>query len=95
MAESGENERRGELVDVELVLGRVLDALKVAFPAAAAIHLEFDGKLHAHVDLRAGEDMAGAAVRLETCEAGLFTAITHGSTPHRPFLHRLSALVAV
>lgn len=76
-------------------LDRILSALKGEFPNAAAIHLEFDGRLRAHVDIRAGENIPAAAAKLEAWEDGLFTSVTHGSTPHRPFLHRISALVEV
>lgn len=76
-------------------LDRILSALKTEFPNAAAIHLEFDGRLRAHVDIRAGENIPAVAARLETWEDGLFTSVTHGSTPHRPFLHRISALIEV
>ncbi|MBH0114140.1 hypothetical protein I5E68_14440 [Novosphingobium sp. YJ-S2-02] len=76
-------------------LDRILSALKAEFPNAAAIHLEFDGRLRAHVDIRAGENIPAVAARLETWEDGLFTSVTHGSTPHRPFLHRISALIEV
>lgn len=75
-------------------LNEILALLRHAFPDAAAISFDFDGRLHVHIDLRMREEVTLAQAVLPTLGAGLFDAISLRSTPHHPFLHRVSALVS-
>lgn len=63
-------------------------------PPDAMICFDFDDRLHLHIDVRNQVDVALIEARLPTLGSGLFYAITHGSTPHHRFFHRVSALVA-
>ncbi len=74
-------------------LHRVLEVLRAEFPQAVDIGLEFDGKLHAHIDVRGGEEVCGVESRLPNLNDGMFTNVAHGATPHHPFFHRISAIV--
>lgn len=74
-------------------LNRVLEVLRAAFPQAVDIGLEFDGKLHAHIDVRGGEEVCGVESKLPNLNDGMFTHVAHGATPHHPFFHRISAIV--
>jgi hypothetical protein len=75
-------------------LNEILTLLRQAFPDAAAISLDFDGRLHVHIDVRKREQVTLVQAVLPTLEAATFASITLRSTPHHPFLHRVSALVS-
>lgn len=75
-------------------LTKVLNLLKVACPGDAIISFDFDGRLHVHIDVHKQEDMARIEIVLPQLGPGLFFGLVRGSTPNRPFHHRLSALVA-
>jgi len=75
-------------------LDEILKMLHAEFPEAAAISLEFNGKLHMHIDVRKGEDVPLLEARLSLLENGMFTQIARGATPGHPFSHRISALIA-
>lgn len=72
-------------------LGKMLELLRQEMPDSAKIHLEFDGKLHVHIDVRKGEDVTLVEARLPGLFGGLFSNVHHGSTPGHAFLHRVSA----
>ena len=74
-------------------LNRVLEMLRAEFPHAVDIGLEFDGKLHAHIDVRGGEEVCGVESKRPNLGEGMFTQIAHGATPHHPFFHRISSVV--
>lgn len=74
-------------------LSRILDMLRDICPAGARISFDFDGKLHVHIDVRTGEDVARMGGILPTLGGGMFHGINVGTTPHHPFFHRVSALI--
>lgn len=74
-------------------LNRVLEVLRTEFPHAVDIGLEFDGKLHAHIDVRGGEEVCSVESKLPNLGEGMFAQVAHGATPHHPFFHRISAVV--
>jgi len=74
---------------------RILGLLQTANPNAAKASFEFDGQLHAHIDLRRIEEMSIVEERLRYIGGGqLFSDIRRGKTPNHPFHHRVSMLVA-
>src|SRR3546814_15542860 len=73
---------------------KILDMLTSACPEGAIISFDFDGKLHVHVDVHSFEDILKVEGALPILGGGMFYAISRGETPHRPFHHRLSAIVA-
>ncbi|WP_132384991.1 hypothetical protein [Novosphingobium sp. PhB165] len=75
-------------------LDEILGLLHAEFPEAAAITLDFNGKLHVHMDVRKGEDVPLLEERLSLLEEGMFTQVGRGATPGHPFSHRISALIA-
>lgn len=75
-------------------LNRLLGMLRSVCPPEAIISFDFDGRLHVHIDVRSQSDGALIEARLPALGLGLFHDIAHGSTPHHPFFHRVSALVA-
>ena len=75
-------------------LNRILVLLREACPPGADIGFDFDGDLHVHIDVRKREEVTLIQAILPTLGMGLFDGISLGSTPHRPFFHRISALVA-
>lgn len=75
-------------------LNRILAMLREAAPRGAVISFDFDGRLHVHLDVRRREDVTQLEAVLPTLGAGLFYNLTRGSTPHHPFFHRISAVVA-
>lgn len=74
-------------------LDEILKTLHAEFPEAAAIFLDFNGKLHVHIDVRKGEDVPLLEARLTLLDPGLFTQISRGATPGHPFSHRISAVI--
>lgn len=75
-------------------LNRILGMLRDVSPNDATISFDFDGHLHVHIDVRRREDVTLLEALLPKLGCGLFSGVTRGSTPHRPFFHRISALVA-
>jgi hypothetical protein len=75
-------------------LGRISSLLKSACPGDALIRFEFDERLRVHIDVRKQEELTLVEMQLEKLCHGLFSEIRRGDTPHRPFYHRVTALVA-
>jgi hypothetical protein len=76
-------------------LRRILDLLQGAFPNATKISFEYDGRLHAHIDLRSMEEITVVEERLPFLGGGrLFSEPRRGKTPNHTFHHRVSAIVA-
>ena len=76
-------------------LRRILGLLQSANPNATKVSFEFDGQLHAHIDLRRIEEISIVEERLRFIGGGqLFSDIRRGKTPNHPFHHRVSMLVA-
>jgi transcriptional regulator of NAD metabolism len=75
-------------------LNRILTMLREICPKNAVISFDFDGQLHVHIDLRSREDVTVIERLLPSLGLGLFHRISLGETPHHPFFHRISALVA-
>lgn len=75
-------------------LTRILNMLREACPAEATISFDFDGQLHVHIDVRKREDITLLEATLPLLGGGLFHSLGRGATPHHPFFHRVSALVA-
>lgn len=75
-------------------LDRILAILRDSCPPDAIISFDFDGRLHAHIDVRRREDVTVIERILPSIGAGLFHDLSLRGTPHRPFFHRISALVA-
>ncbi len=74
-------------------LNRILSLLREACPADAHISFDFDGRLHAHIDVRKREEVTAVETLLPMLGHGLFHEISRGGTPHHPFFHRISVLV--
>lgn len=75
-------------------LNRILTMLRDVIPRDAAISFDFDGQLHVHIDVRRREEVTLLESLLPSLGGGLFHSMTRGATPHHPFFHRISALVA-
>jgi hypothetical protein len=76
-------------------LSRLLGLLNAACPDAAAVSFDFDGNLRVHIDVRSRGDVAVIETVLPTLGGGgMLYRLTLGATPHHPFHHRISALVA-
>lgn len=75
-------------------LTRILNMLREASPADATISFDFDGQLHVHIDVRRREEVTLLEATLPLLGGGLFHSLGRGATPHHPFFHRVSALVA-
>lgn len=84
----------GQMAGVSGQLNDILQDLRSELPWAVNVSLSFDGKLHAHVDVRNLEEMAEVECKFQEFGAGMFYQITRGRVPNHPFLHRVSALVA-
>jgi len=84
-------EQRSRLVTDEL--NKILTMLKGACPDDAIVSFDFDGRLHVHVDVHSFEDLLKVEGILPILGGGMFHGLTRGETPHRPFHHRLSAIV--
>lgn len=74
-------------------LRRIMTMIQEVCPPEAVISFHFDEKLYVHIDVRNMEYVTGIEAILPKLGAGLFHDIRRGPTPHRPFLHRVSALV--
>lgn len=74
-------------------LNRILNMLTVACPKDSIVSFDFDGRLHVHVDVRTFEALLKVEGILPILGGGMFRGIARGETPHRPFYHRLSAIV--
>ena len=76
-------------------LRRILGLLQDANPNVTSITFEFNGQLHAHIDLRRIEEISIVEERLRFIGGGhLFSDVRRGKTPNHPFHHRVSMLVA-
>ena len=75
-------------------LNKILVLLREACPRDSAVSFDFDGALHVHIDVRQQEEVTLIKALLPVLGAGMFNIIRLGKTPHRPFFHRISALVA-
>lgn len=75
-------------------LNRILGMLRDVSPKDAVISFDFDGRLQVHVDVRRREEITILESVLPTLGCGLFHSLNRRSTPHHPFFHRVSALVA-
>lgn len=84
-------DQRSTMVTDEL--NKILDMVKGACPDSAIVSFDFDGRLHVHVDLHNFEDLLKVEGMLPFLGGGMFHDLTRGETPHRPFHHRLSAIV--
>lgn len=74
-------------------LGQLRDMLLAEFPQAEEVTLSFNGQLHAHIDLRKGEELMFVEQKLAGMAGGMFSQVRRGPAPHHPFLHRVSTLV--
>lgn len=74
-------------------LNRMLAMLREACPEESHISFDFDGTLHLHIDVRNREDVAVIETTLPKLGLGVFHNISRGGTPHRPFFHRVTAVV--
>lgn len=74
-------------------LNAILMMLREACPNDAMISFDFDGKLHAHIDVHRREEVFIIKNMLPKLGDGLFHSITIGDTPHHPLFHRITALV--
>lgn len=84
-------DQRSTMVTDEL--NKILTMLKGACPERAIISFDFDSRLHVHVDVHSFEDLLKVEGILPILGGGVFHDLTRGETPHRPFHHRLSAIV--
>ena len=75
-------------------LDRIAQAVAAVSPADADIGFEYDGKLRINVDIRKLEDLARVELLLPTLCGGIFSDVQRGLVDNRPFLHRLTAVVA-
>lgn len=75
-------------------LGRILNTVRGVAPEDAVISFDFDGRLHIHVDVRRREEVTLLEAVLPTLGCGRFHSLSRGATPHHPFSHRVSAMVA-
>ena len=75
-------------------LNRILTMMRDVAPKNAVISFDFDGQLHVHVDVRQREEVTLLESVLPSLGGGLLHGLSRGSTPHHPFFHRISALVA-
>ena len=82
---------RSKLISEEL--GKIFKILRDAAPSDATVSFDFDGTLHAHIDVRRAEEVSQLKAILPTLGAGLFHDISVGATPHHPFFHRLTAKI--
>ncbi len=60
---------------------RILGLLQTANPNAAKVSFEFDGQLHAHIDLRRIEEMSIVEERLRYIGGGQFFPTSAGARP--------------
>lgn len=74
-------------------LNKILTMLRGACPDEAIVSFDFDGRLHVRVDVHKFEDLLKVEGILPIVGGGVFHDMSRGETPHRPFFHRLSAIV--
>jgi hypothetical protein len=74
-------------------LNRIVGLLRDIVPSDATISFDFNGKLQVHIDLARREDVTLVEALLPRVGAGLFQDLRRSSTPHRPFSHRVSAVM--
>lgn len=74
-------------------LAQLRDMLRTEFPKASGVTLTYDGKLHAHIDFRQGEEILFVETRLAGMAGGTFTNVRRGPAPQHPFLHRVSVQI--
>lgn len=74
-------------------LGQIRDILSSEFPQASAVTLDYDGALHAHIDVRDGQEIPIVEARLAGMCGGIFSKVRHGASPNHPFQHRISMVV--
>ena len=74
-------------------LRQLRDMLRSEFPNAEGVSLSFDGQLHAHIDIRKGEEILFVETKLSALAGGMFSQVQRGPAPLHPFLHRISATV--
>lgn len=75
-------------------LNRIVALVREACPENAEVCFDFDGRLHVHIDVRKLEDVTLVQAVLPDVGMGMFSNLSLGKTPNRPFSHRISALVA-
>jgi hypothetical protein len=75
-------------------LNRIHAMLREVSPRDATISIDFDGALHAHIDVKKREQVTMLESVLPVVAGGLFQDLRLSATPNRPFCHRLSARVA-
>lgn len=76
-------------------LNRIMALLRDACPPETLISFSFDGRLHAHIDVRKREHVLFVEMVLPALGAGLFHNVSLGGTPGHPFHHRISAQIRV
>ena len=79
--------------DLTEELSKILYILEGAFPESVGIILDFDGRLHAHIDVHNLEAVTRVETLLPTLAGGIFHDLSRGDTPHHRFCHRVSAIV--
>jgi len=84
-------DQRSSLITDEL--NKILAMLQGACPEGAIISFDFDGRLHVHVEVHSFEDLLKVEGVLPILGGGMFHGLARGETPHRPFHHRLTAIV--
>jgi hypothetical protein len=75
-------------------LNRIYTMLCEVAPRDATVSFDFDGELHAHIDVKKREQVTMLESVLPVVSGGLFQDLRLSGTPNRPFCHRLSARVA-
>jgi hypothetical protein len=75
-------------------LNRIFSMLRDIAPRDATISFDFDGQLHAHIDVKKREHVTVLETVLPAVGGGLFQDLRLSGTPNRPFCHRLSAIIA-
>jgi hypothetical protein len=75
-------------------LTRLLTMLREVSPGDATISFDFDGQLHIHIDVRRQEEVAALEAVLPALDGGRIHSVSRRATPHHPFFHRVSVLVA-
>jgi hypothetical protein len=75
-------------------LNGILAMLRDIAPKDGVISFDFDGQLHVHLDVRRREEIMLLESVLPALGGGLLHSLSRAATPHHPFFHRISALVA-
>ena len=78
---------------VSLELAKIIEPLHAEFPGAVEISFTFRKNLRLHIDVRTLEEAHAVEARLPALCGGIFHQIFSGSSPHRAFFHRVSAMV--